>query len=240
MNKIKLRARAFDGVTLVDQSPDFQLIDGFQQASLPDPSGVLPAGLWGKVPGGDPYLLHINVLSEGPLAGGDFFELQSGTPVQPRARFHPSPSNHQIMLVRPSDRLRLVVAEQGDIRVELLIESIGGVNELGSRLSDWARAAEAAATPRATSAVITGPTGLPAWSGILHVLHTSAAADIVVLPPRGLVPLDALMTFTRCGAGMPVLTASLGDTFSGGSTTFAVNRTIHLMNNGHDWTAVGN
>ena len=239
MNKIKLRARAFDGVTLVDPSPDFQLVDGWQQASLPNPSGVLPAGLWGKVPGGDPYLLHVNVLSEGPLAGGDFFELQSGTPVQPRARFHPSPSNHQIMLVRPSDRLRLLVAEQGDIRVEFLIESIGGVNELGSRLSDWARAAEAAATPRATSAEITGPTVLPAWSGILHVVHNSAAADIVFLPPRGLVPLDAMLTFTRRGAGTPVLTAAVGDTFSGGSPSVAVNRTFHLMNNGHDWTAVG-
>jgi hypothetical protein len=239
MHKIKLRARAFDGVTLVDQSPDFQLVDGWQQASLPFPAGVLPAGLWGKVPGGDPYLLHVNVLSEGPLAGGDFFELQSDAPVQPRARFHPSPSNHQIMLVRPSDRLRLLVAEQGDIRVELLVESIGGVNELGSRLSDWARAAEAAATPRATSTSITGPAVLPAWSGILHVVHNSAAADIVFLPPRGLVPLDATMTFTRRGAGIPVLTAAVGDTFSGALPTFAVTRTIHLMNNGHDWTAVG-
>ena len=238
MNKIKLRARAFDGVTLVDKSPDFQLVDGWQQASLPSPSGVLPAGLWGKVPGGDPYLLHVNVLSEGPLAGGDFFELQSGTPVQPRARFRPSPSNHQIMLVRPSDRLRLVVAEQGDLRVELLIESIGGVNELGSRLSDWARAADVAATPRATSVVITGPADLPAWSGIFHVIHNSAGADAVVLPPRGLVPLDAMMTFTRRGAGTPVLTTAVGDTFSGGSPSVAVNRTVHLMNNGHDWTAV--
>lgn len=239
MDKIKLRARAFDGVTLVDQSPDFQLVDGWQQASLQTPSGVLPAGLWGKVPGGDPYLLHVNVLSEGPLSGGDFFELQSGTPVQPRARFHPSPSNHQIMLVRPSDRLRLLVAEQGDIRVEFLIESIGGVNELGSRLSDWARAAETAATRRATSALITGPAVLPAWSGILHLVHNSATADVVFLPPRGLVPLDVMLTCTRRGAGMPVLTAAVGDTFSGGSSTFAVSRTIHLMNNGHDWTAVG-
>lgn len=239
MNKIKLRARALDGETLVTQAPDFQLVDGWLQASLPHPAGVLPAGLWGKVPGGDPYLLHINVLTTIPLGGGEFFELQSGAPVQPRARFRPTPSNYQLLLVRPTDRLRLLVTEQEDIRIELLIESIGGVNELGSRMFDWAQAAQVAAMPRATSAQITGPAIVPAWSGIFHLAHDSAGDDVVFLPPRGLVPLDAMMTFTRRGAGTPTLTAAVGDTFAGGVPTMAVTRTIHLMNNGYDWSAVG-
>ena len=239
MNKIKLRVRALDGETLVTQVPDFQLVEGWQQASLPHPAGILPAGLWGKVPGGDPYLLHVNVLTTTPLAGGDFFELQSGTPTQPRARFRPVPSNHQLLLVRPSDRLRLLVSEQEDIRVELLIESIGGVNELGSRMFDWARAAQVAAAPWATSAEITGPATISAWAGIFHLVHHSAGDDVVHLPPRGLIPLDAMMTFTRRGAGTPTLTAALGDTFSGGALAIDVTETIHLMNNGYDWSAVG-
>jgi hypothetical protein len=239
MNKIKLLARQLDGTTLVEQAPDFQLVEGWTQATLSSPAGVLPAGLWGKVPGGDPYLLHINVLTTLPLSGGDIFELQSGPPIQPRARFLPTPNNTQLLLVRPSDRLRLLIAPQPEIKVELLVESIGGVNELGSRLFDWAQAAQSAATPRATSIEITGPAIVPAWTGIFHLAHNSANADVVNLPPRGLVPLDATMTFTRRGVGIPTLQAQAGDVFSGGVANLAVNRTIHLRNNGFDWSAVG-
>ena len=70
MNKIKLNVRQLDGVTLVEQAPEFQLVNGWTQATLPAAAGVLPAGLWGKVPGGDPYLLHVSVLTTGPLAVG--------------------------------------------------------------------------------------------------------------------------------------------------------------------------
>ncbi len=239
MNKLKLLARALDGATYVPQSPDFQLVEGWSEATLPLAAGVLPAGLWGKVPGGDPYLLHINVLTTLPLTGGDIFELLSGSPTQPRARYLPTPNNSQIVLVRPSDRLRLLIAPQAEIKVELLVESIGGVNELGSRLFDWAEATQAAATPKATSIEITGPAIVPAWTGVFHLAHNSAGNDVVSLPPRGLVPLDAVMTFTRRGVGTPTLQAVLGDSFSGGVTDLAVTRTIHLRNNGYDWSAVG-
>lgn len=239
MNKIKLLARELDGTTYVPESPEFQLVDGWRQGNLPSPAGVLPAGLWGTVPGGDPYLLHINVLTTLPLLGGDIFELQTGPPIQSRDRFLPTPNNHQLVLVRPSDRLRLIIAPQPEIKIELLIESIGGVNELGSRLFDWAQAAQAAATPMATSIEIKGPAIVPAWTGVFHLAHTSAGNDIVSLPPRGLVPLDAVMTFTRRGAGTPMLQTVGGDTFAGGVTNFSVTRTIHLRNTGYDWSAVG-
>ena len=239
MNKIKLRARALDGNTFVSESPELALVDGWSEGTLPDAAGVLPAGLWGKVPGGDPYLLHINVLTTLPLTGGDIFELQSGPPIQPRARFIPTPNNYQLLLVRPTDRLRLLIAPQPEIKVELLVESIGGVNELGSRLFDWAQAAQAAATPRATSIEITGPAIIPSWTGVFHLAHNSAANDVVSLPPRGMVPLDAIMTFTRRGVGTPTLQTVVGDTFSGGATALAVTKTLHLRNNGYDWSAVG-
>jgi len=239
MNKIKLLARQLDGVTLVEQAPTFQLVDGWAQASLPFPAGVLPAGLWGQVPGGDPYLLHVNVLTPAPLGAGEFFELQSGPPVQPRVQYRPTPSNVRIVLVRPTDRLRLVIAEQPELKVELLIESIGGVNELGSRLFDWAQAAQASAVQTATSAMLTGPAALPSWTGMLHVIHTSNNADVIMLPPRGLVPLDAMLTLTKRGIGTPVLKAAPGDTLSGGLPNFAVTRTLIVVNNGDEWAFVG-
>ena len=239
MNKIKLLARQLDGVTLVEQAPTFQLVDGWTQASLPYPAGVLPAGLWGQVPGGDPYLLHVNVLTSVPLGAGEFFELQSGPPVQPRVQYRPTPSNVRVVLVRPTDRLRLVVAEQAEIKIEMLIESIGGINELGSRLFDWARAAQASALQTATSAQLTGPAALPAWTGVLHIVHASNNPDQILLPPRGLVSLDAMLTFTKHGIGTPVLQAAPGDTLSGGLPNFAVTRTVVIVNNGDEWAFVG-
>ena len=239
MNKTKILGREFDGVTLVDERPPFQLVDGWRQTTLTTPAGILPAGLWGEVPGGDPYLLHVNVLTTLPLTGGDFFELQSGPPIQPRARVLPTPANVQLFLVRPTDRLRLLIAPQPEIKIELLVESIGGVNELGSRLYDWSQATQASQLGTVRSATITGPTAIPAWTGLWHIIHNSANPDVVSLPPRGLVPLDATLTLTRRGTGTPVLNAALGDTLSGGLPSFPVTRTVIVMNNGDEWAFVG-
>jgi hypothetical protein len=239
MNKIKLLARGFDGVTLVEQAPTFQLVDGWTQASLSHPAGVLPAGLWGQVPAGDPYLLHINVLTSAPLAAGYLFELQSGPPVQPRVQYWPAPSNLRVVLVRPTDRLRLVVAEQAEVKVELLIESIGGVNELGSRMFDWARTAQTGIPRGATTATIDGPVAPPAWTGMLHIIHDSKDADTILLPPLGLMPLDSMLTLTKRGIGTPLLKAGPGDTLSGGLASFPVTRTVVVYNNGDEWAFVG-
>lgn len=242
MDKIRLRTRSFDGVTVYEETPTFRQVDGWIQASLEAPVGILPAGLWGKVPGGDPYLLHINALTTVPLAPGDFFELQSGPPMQPRVQYRPTPDNTRLVLVRPTDRLRLLVAPQNqeDVVVELLVESIGGTNELGSRLFDWAQAtASASATAKATSLKMAGPGTIPAWTGRLHVIHDSANGDAVTLPTRGLVPLDAVLTFTRRGAGTPVLTANAGDTLAGGLANWPVSRSVFVMNNGDTWAFAG-
>jgi len=239
MNKIKLLVRQLDGTTFVEQAPEFQLVHGWTQATLPAAAGVLPAGLWGKVPGGDPYLLHVNVLSTGPLAVTDLFELQSGPPIQPRRQYRPTPGNTTIVLVRPTDRLRFVVGPQLAVAVELLVESIGGVNELGSRLFAWAQATQAAESHKATAGTVVGPAQIPAWTGLFHIIHNSPNPDVVSLPPRALVPLDATLTITKRGIGTPVLTAVAGDTMSGGLPSFPVTRTLVVMNNGDEWTFVG-
>ena len=241
MDKIRLLVRQqLDGTTLVEQAPEFQLVNGWTQATLPAAAGVLPAGLWGKVPGGDPYLLHVSVLTTGPLALADLFELQSGAPMQPRRQYRPTPDNSTVVLVRPTDRLRFVIAAQQEAVVELLVESIGGVNELGSRLFAWSQATQAAEAHRATSGVVVAPIQLPAWTGLLHIIHNSPNPDVVTLPPRPLVPLDATLTFTKRGTGTPVLAGAGGDTLSGGLPNIPVTRTVLVMNNGDEWAFVGN
>lgn len=240
MDKIRLRARSFDGVTVYEETPTFRQVDGWIEASLNVPVGIVPAALWGKVPGGDPYILHINALTTVPLAPGDLFELQSGPPVQPRVQYRPTPDNTRLVLVRPTDRLRLLIAPQNlEVVVELLVESIGGTNELGSRLHDWAQATAASVAGKVASLTMQGPGGIPAWTGQLHIIHDSANADAVTLPTRGLVPQDATLTFTRSGAGTPVLTANAGDELAGGLANFPVTRSVFVMNNGDAWAFVG-
>ncbi len=240
MDKIRLRARSFDGVTVYEETPTFRQVDGWIEASLNAPVGIVPAALWGKVPGGDPYLLHINALTTVPLAPGDLFELQSGPPVQPRVQYRPTPDNTRLVLVRPTDRLRLLIAPQNlEVVVELLVESIGGTNELGSRLHDWAQVTAASTTGKVASLTMQGPGGIPAWTGQLHIIHDSANADAVTLPTRGLVPQDAMLTFTRSGVGTPVLTANAGDELAGGLANFPVTRSVFVMNNGDAWAFVG-
>ncbi len=239
MHKIRLLGREFDGSTFVDAAPKFELVHGWTQTLLPAPVGILPAGLWSEVPVGDPYLLHVSVLTTGGLGVADFFELQSGPPVQPRRQYRPTPGNTVLLLVRPTDRLRFVIAGQKEVAIELLIESIGGVNELGSRLYDWTQAAQTSQTRVATAATITGPTSLPAWTGLHHIIHSSPNPDEVLLPPRSLVPLDATLTFTKRGVGTPVLKAAINDTLSGGLPSFGVTRSVVLHNNGDEWALVG-
>ncbi len=239
MNKLRLRVRELDGVTLVDKAPDFQQVDGWLEASIASPVGIFPAALWGRVPGGDPYLLHVSVLTTGPLEETDHFELQSGPPVRPRAQYRPSADNTRIVLIKPTDRLRFQIDPQQEIVVEMLIESIGGVNELGSRLFAWAHATATSNAGGARTALLAGPGPIPAWIGILHVVHDSPVGDAVTLPPRGLVPLDATLTITRRGTGVPMLTAIGNDKLSGGVTNIPVTRTLIVMNNGYEWAFVG-
>jgi len=239
MEKHRIITRfGFDGVTIAAAPTDYALVDGWTQGTLTGPAGILPAGLFGKVPAGDPYLAHINVLSPAGLAPGDYFELQSGTPVQPRVQYPPSPDNTRLILVRPTDRLRLFVQPQATLVVELLIESIGGVNELGSRLADWsARAAGGSAGVRTLN--VTAPTVIPAWSGLLHVVHNSINADVITLPPRALVPLEAVLTVTRKGTGVPTLAAAAGDSIAVNLAVQQVNRSVTVFNNGDAWALTG-
>lgn len=239
MDKIKLHARGLDGVTVVQDTPRFELDGGWLRADLPNPAGIFHASLWGKVPAGDPYLLHVSVLSTAPLSPGDFFELQTGTPVQPRVQYAPTPGNLRTVLVRPTDRLRFVVAPQADVRIELLVESIGGVNELGSRLREWAASEREAAASAVQTARFTEAGNIPAWGGVLHVVYDAVANGVLTLPSLALVPLSAILTVTRRQNGTPTVAVQAGEQIANGLSNVAVTRAATLMNTGSEWTFVG-
>lgn len=239
MNKIKLIIRGgFDGQTPVTQAPTFRLVEGWSEAELQVPAGILPAGLWGQVPAGDPYVLHACLLTTQPIDPQTFIEVRTGAPTQIRAQYTPSADNMRLTLVRPSDELRVFTPPQGTVKLELLIESIGGVNELGSRLHEWSDAAFKARDTGVRVGRFTADAALPGWLGKLHLIYDSANAGSITLPTRSIVPLDAVLTVTRKGIGIPTLVAAAGDTFAGGAIAQAIQRSGFVMNNGEQWTWV--
>ncbi|MCY1004452.1 hypothetical protein OV079_02480 [Nannocystis pusilla] len=237
MNKLKFVVRGgFDGQTAVQQKPTFTLVEGWKQAEIQGPVGVLPAALWDEVPAGDPYILHACILTVQPIDPQALLEVRTGEPTQVRAHYQPSADNMRLTLVRPSDELRLVTSPQAQVKLELLVESIGGVNELGSRLYQWADSTLKARAAGVRTARFTGAATLPGWLGTFHVIYDSVNPGTLLLPARSVVPLDALLTVTRKGPGMPLLQAAPGDTFAGGAFAQAIQRSGFIVNNGEQWT----
>lgn len=240
MNKIKLIIRGgFDGVTPVAQPPTFRLVEGWNEAELQAPAGIFPAGLWGQVPAGDPYVLHACMLTTQPIDPQTFIEVRTGAPTHIRAQYTPTADNTRLTLVRPSDELRVFTPPQGIVKLELLVESIGGVNELGSRLHEWSDAAFRARDAGVRVAWFTADAALSSWLGTIHVVYDSANNGNITLPARSTVPIDAVLTITRKGAGLPTLLAAAGDSFAGNVVAQAIHRSAIVMNNGNQWTWVG-
>lgn len=80
---------------------------------------------------------------------------------------------------------------------------------------------------------------LPVWSGLLHVVHESADADVITLPKRSHVPLDAVMTFSRLGAGVPLLAAADGDSIAFNLPNQQIHRGVVVYNSGEAWLLAG-
>ena len=240
MNKIKFIIRGgFDGQTPVTEKPVFRLVEGWNEAELMTPAGLLPAGLWGHVPAGDPYLLHASMLTTQAIDPQTLFEVRTGAPTQIRAQYTPTADNTRINLVRPSDELRVFTPNQALVKLELLVESIGGTNELGSRLHEWSDAASRARNTGVRVAHFTQGATLSAWTGMIHLIYDSAAGGNILLPPRSAVPLDVILTITRKGAGHPSLIPAGGDSLAGGINGLTVQRSAIVMNNGAQWTWSG-
>jgi hypothetical protein len=240
MNKIKLIMRGgFDGQTPVTERPTFRLVEGWNEAELTGPAGVLPAGLWGQVPAGDPYNLHANLLTTQPMNTQTIFEVRTGAPMQIRTQYTPTADNTRLTLVRPSDELRIFTPPQALVKLELLVESIGGTNELGSRLHEWSEATDRARRTGVQVTRVVANAVLSAWTGVLHVIYDDGVAGSVHLPPRAAVPLDAVMTFARKGGGVPTILPAAGDTFASGVNVQPVTRSGIIMNNSDQWVWAG-
>src|SRR5690606_27072186 len=127
------------------------------------PTGLLPAGLWGQVPACDPYIMNASILTTEPLTAETFIEVQTGEPTHVRARYTPSADNRRFTLVCPSDRLRVFTPPQELVKLELLVESIGGVNELGTRMYQAYDAQLRTRDAGVRMLRITADLTLPAW-----------------------------------------------------------------------------
>lgn len=240
MHKIKLIIRdSFDGQTPLDKAPTFLLREGWNEAHLTGPAGIFPAHLWGQVPAGDPYLIHACLLTTQPIDPQSSFEVRTGAPMNRRVQYTPQPDNTRVTLVRPSDLLVVRTPQQDVVKLELLVESIGGTNELGSRLYQWAQATAEAQRTGVQVARFGQAAQLSAWTGTLHAIYTGAANGNLTLPPKGAVPLDAVLTVTRTAAGVPSVLPAAGDFLAGGLNSIAVDRSVILLNNGEQWTWAG-
>lgn len=238
MYKIKLIIRGgFDGQTPVAEAPTFWLREGWNETELTGPAGIFPAHLWGQVPAGDPYLVHACLLTTHPIDPQSSLEVRTGAPMNRRVQYTPTPDNTQLTLVRPSDLLRVVTPPQEVVKLELLVESIGGTNELGSRLYEWANVAARPGEVRI--ARLSQPATLAAWRGVLHLIYDSAAGANLTLPPRQTVPVDAVLTLTRRSGGLPTLIPAAGDSLAGGLGGLTIQRSAIVMNNGDQWTWSG-
>ena len=96
----------------------------------------------------------------------------------------PSADNTRLTLVRPSDEIRLVAPMQSVVKLELLVESIGGTNELGTRLAEWGAAVQRTRDEGVRVAVFTTNAVVAAWLGKLHVIYDAAVGGSITLPPR--------------------------------------------------------
>ena len=240
MYKIKLIIRGgFDGQTPIADAPTFRLREGWNETELTGPAGTFPAHLWGQVPAGDPYLVHACLLTTHPIDPQSSLEVRTGAPMNRRVQYTPTPDNTQLTLVRPSDLLRVVTPPQEVVKLELLVESIGGTNELGSRLYQWAQATAEARRTGVRVARFSQAAAITAWTGTMHVLYESAANGNLLLPPRAAVPLDAVLTVTRTSGGIPTVLPAAGEFLAGGLNSLAIQRSTILLNNGEQWTWAG-
>jgi hypothetical protein len=86
---------------------------------------------------------------------------------------------------------------------------------------------------------VTAPTVIPAWSGLLHVVHNSINADVITLPAAG--PRAARGGADRHpqGHGRADARGRRGDTIAVNLAVEQVNRSVTVFNNGDAWALTG-
>lgn len=250
MEKIRLRmARSaggsadWDGETLVTTAPTFTLTNGWWEAIIPGGFGAVPAGLFGKSPAGDCYVLHAAMYATEPLTTSDVLRVRTPAPVNTRDAFVPALGNNVATLVRADDILTFRIATTDALAVlELMLEPLAQVNEFGPILLDYVRERSRSVGPLGiTEQQISANTVLNTWRGTLRVTSTAAAAIILTLPPADEMTLNDLLIVSRNGAGAITITPAGTDTLNRAAATdvITINNTSRwLRGAGTDW-AVG-
>jgi hypothetical protein len=198
MNKIKLLARQLDGTTLVEQAPDFQLVDGWTQATLP--AGRRAAGRpVGQGARRRPVPAARQCADHGPArraatcsscrAGrrrsrGGSTGPRPTTPARARAPDRPAALRRRRAA---RDRGRAAGREHRRRQRARLAPVRLGAGDPGGRVH------------KATSGIVVAPAISRRGRGCFTSSTTRPTPIVVTLPPRGLVPLDATLTFTRRG-----------------------------------------
>ena len=248
MEKIRFRntlPSGWDGATAVVTAPNFSFVGGFWEAQLPDPAGRMPAGLFGKAPGADAYVLHATMYSRVNPQATDYLAVK--TPQgNYRRLWTPFPGNTRAALVRPDDELefKYVVNAGNACVLELLIEPLAAANEFGPILLDLLReeARENLYNPTAIGDVIaSATTSVPLFSGALRYTCTNGAAINLNLPDVSALRLEHLLMVTTAGAGAVNLVPFGGQTINkaaGNYTITATNKSAWLRGYGTDWSLV--
>lgn len=244
MEKVRFkssRVHGWDGVTFINAPLDaFTLTGGFYEATLPAPAGRMAAGLFGKAPGGDPYVLHATMYSRiGPVST-DFIAVKTPA-ANYRRLWTPFPGNTRAALVRPDDVLEFKYDTQDPCVLELLLEPLAATNEFGPVLLDLLReeSRENDENPTSTGEiVVTNNQAIPFFYGVLRATCTNGAAINLQLPDVSAMRLNSLLIVDRQGAGVVNLVPVGGQTING-VNVWAMgtnNRAAYLRGAGTNWS----
>lgn len=232
----------WDGLTPLNSLPvgtTFSYVGGFHQVTLPTPVGRIPASLFGKAPGGDPYLMHATMYSRIPPVATDYLAVK--TPVgNYRRLWTPSPGNTRAALVRPDDTLEFLFAAVDDMYLELLLEPLAATNEFGPVLLDLLReeSRENVENPAPTAEIVTSATmSVPLWSGVLRIICTNGAAINLNLPDASTTRLGNLLIVEVRGTGAVNIAPTLGQ-FINNAASVAPSTAAYVRGGGINWTAV--
>lgn len=231
----------WDGTTLVTTAPAFTFTNGFEEAKLPLGAGRIPAGIFGKAPGADAYLLIATMWTTRNPLTTDLVGVDTNAPVQPRDRWVAFPGNVHVSLVRPHDTITFAQTTGGEAWLELLLEPLANTNEFGEILLEYARnaAEERQRVEAETEFTITGNFTMSNWAGVTRVVSTAGAGNVLSLPSATSQRLRDVLVVERDGAGALQLQAPGGQLINGqASITMATNqRSIFVRGAGTRYSA---
>lgn len=234
----------WDGNTLPGSALTYALVNGFWQATLPGRVGRLPAGLYGKAPAGDPYLMIATMWTTRVPNNADVVGVDTNAPVRNRDRWIAFPGNIHVSIVRPDDTLTFFQQTTGQAWLELLIEPLANTNEFGEVLLNYVREAreEKMLTDGVEAELTTSANlAISPWAGTLRIISTAAAGIILTYPSATTQNLTDLLIVERDGTGNVQHAPPVGQLINGQATiTQTTNHSVlFVRGSGTRYSAAG-